>query len=96
MGDTVLTTRRGTYAGPEKRRILVLRSLGVLSVMVVTTVVLLPTAGSATPSTTPPAIALAQVQSQLSAVTANADAPARAALADAVFQLGTAIPCGPI
>jgi hypothetical protein len=92
MGGTVLTTRRWTYWGPEKRRIQVLRLLGVLAVVVLTTVVLLPTAGSATPSTTPPAIALAQVQSQLSAVTANADAPARAALTDAIFQLGTAIP----
>ncbi len=92
MGDKILATRVRAFMSPKKRRILVLRSLGALGAAFLVTVVLQPTTGSAAPSSTPPAIALAQVESQLSAVTANADAPARAALTDAIFKLGTAIP----
>ncbi len=44
------------------------------------------------PQGEPPVIALVQVQSQLSALAATADAPGQAALDDAVTQLGNAFP----
>jgi len=65
----------------------------VASSVVCVTLVALPTASAmAAASPTPPAISLAQAQSQLSAVIADGDAPAQAALNDAVSQLEAAVP----
>ncbi len=68
------------------------RWLGVFSVAAVAAVVVVPATGTSAPSSEPPAITLVQVQSQLSALVAGADAQGRAALDDAVARLGAAFP----
>ena len=79
------------FKDPRSLRRFEFRSLFAFTVAIVGAVVVLPTAATAA-SSTPPAILLGQARSQLSGLIANADAPAQAALTDAVAQLNAAIP----
>ncbi|MGH9090791.1 MAG: DUF929 family protein [Acidimicrobiales bacterium] len=95
--DNQFSGTKRTSSRPNKSRRIALRWLGALSVAVVAAVGFPSANATSSPSGTPqssppPAVALAQAQSQLSALIATADDRGQALLDDAVSQLGAATP----